>query len=95
MFLVHHATWSVNSICHAYGQRTFATPDRSTNQGLVALATLGEGWHNNHHACPTAARHGLGRWQPDPTWWLIRCLERLGWARAVIQPHARVAREAP
>ena len=89
MVLAHHATWAVNSLCHAQGSRAYATADRSTNHALVALATLGEGWHNNHHAFPTSACHGLGRWQADPTYGLIRLLARLGLASAVVLPDAR------
>jgi stearoyl-CoA desaturase (delta-9 desaturase) len=76
--LVHHATWCVNSICHAHGARPHETRDRSTNHALVAWLTMGEGWHNNHHASPVAARHGQGWRQPDVTWFLIESLERLG-----------------
>ena len=61
VFLLHHATWSVNSICHMYGRRPFATSDESRDNWLVALVSLGEGWHHSHHAFPTSARHGLRR----------------------------------
>jgi stearoyl-CoA desaturase (delta-9 desaturase) len=74
LFLVHHATWLVNSWCHWAGDRPNATPDSSTNAWGCALLTLGEGWHNNHHAAPASARHGRGWRQPDPTYWLVRAL---------------------
>ena len=78
IFLVHHVTWSVNSVCHTFGSRAFATPDRSRNQWMVGLLGMGEGWHNNHHAFPRSARHGLDRWQVDVSAWLIATLEYLG-----------------
>jgi stearoyl-CoA desaturase (Delta-9 desaturase) len=83
IFLVHHVTWSVNSVCHTFGRRAFATPDRSRNHWLVGLLAMGEGWHNNHHAFPRSAIHGLDRWQLDSSAWLITALERLGLAMEV------------
>jgi stearoyl-CoA desaturase (Delta-9 desaturase) len=83
MFYVHHITWSVNSVCHTFGRRSFETSDRSRNQWTVGLLALGEGWHNNHHAFPRSAIHGLDRWQFDASAWLIVGLERLGFARDV------------
>jgi stearoyl-CoA desaturase (delta-9 desaturase) len=80
VFFVHHATWSVNSVCHLWGKRPFETRDESRNNPLVALVGLGEGNHNNHHAFPRSARHGLQRWQLDPTWWLIWTMEQTGLA---------------
>lgn len=77
---VWHATWSVNSLAHRYGYRSYATKDDSRNNIFVALATFGEGWHNNHHGRPRDARHGRGRREPDATYLLIRCLARLGLA---------------
>ncbi len=77
IFVTHHATWSVNSICHLWGTRDFATRDDSRNNPAVALVSLGEGWHNNHHAHPQSARHGLRWFQIDPTWILIWTLLRL------------------
>jgi stearoyl-CoA desaturase (delta-9 desaturase) len=79
VFLVHHVTWSVNSLCHVLGGRPFASRDASTNFWPVALLTFGEGWHNNHHAFPASARHGLLRGQVDGNAWLIGVLARLGW----------------
>jgi stearoyl-CoA desaturase (delta-9 desaturase) len=78
IFLFHHATFSVNSICHLFGRRPYRSRDEARNNWSVALLTFGEGWHNNHHAFPTSARHGLERRQLDLSWWAIRGLERLG-----------------
>jgi len=78
MFLVHHATWSVNSICHMYGTHPFDSGDHSRNNWLIAFVTLGEGWHHNHHAFPTSAKHGLGKLQLDPGYGLIKGLEKVG-----------------
>ena len=86
VFLLHHATWSVNSICHMYGKRPFETEDESRNNWLVAFVSLGEGWHHSHHAFPTSARHGLQRLQFDPSYALIKLFERFGWAWNVKQP---------
>jgi stearoyl-CoA desaturase (delta-9 desaturase) len=96
IFLMHHATWSVNSICHMYGQRPFVTDDESRNNWVVALVSLGEGWHHNHHAFPTSARHGLRPLQVDPSYAIICLLERVGLARNVRRPSERdVARKLP
>jgi stearoyl-CoA desaturase (delta-9 desaturase) len=76
-----HTTWFVNSLAHMYGRRPFATADDSTNNWFVALLTFGEGWHNNHHAHPTSARHGLRWYQFDLNWVTLRFLEMLGLAR--------------
>lgn len=73
-----HATFMVNSVCHVWGGRPNRTGDTSTNNGVVALFALGEGWHNNHHAFPFSARHGLRWWQFDLTWLLLRGMERIG-----------------
>jgi stearoyl-CoA desaturase (Delta-9 desaturase) len=78
IFLVHHVTYSINSLCHTFGRRVFDTDDHSRNLAWLALPALGESWHNNHHAFPTSAVHGLGRRQPDPSAWVIAGLERLG-----------------
>jgi len=94
MFFVHHITWSVNSVCHTFGRRAFATPDRSRNQWLVGLLGMGEGWHNNHHAFPRSAVHGLDRWQLDVSAWVIAAFERLGLATEVQRiPHDVIARK--
>ncbi|HEV2914976.1 MAG TPA: fatty acid desaturase [Pyrinomonadaceae bacterium] len=78
-----HATWLVNSATHMWGTRRFVTTDDSTNNFLVAILTFGEGWHNNHHAHPTAARHGLTWYEIDVNWWGIRGLQLLGLAKSV------------
>ncbi len=78
IFLTHHITWSVNSICHTFGSRDFQTRDASRNNFIVGLLAFGEGWHNNHHAFPRSAFHGLRWWQIDISAYLIRGLERLG-----------------
>ena len=76
IFLTHHVTWSVNSVCHTFGSRPFQTKDRSRNEWIVGLLALGEGWHNNHHAFPRSAVHGLFWWQFDFSAMTIRLLER-------------------
>ena len=73
--LMHHATWSVNSICHFFGYRSYGTSDESRNNPLIAVLSLGEGWHNNHHAFPTSARHGLRWFEFDLSYMVIRTLE--------------------
>ncbi|MGH9942644.1 MAG: acyl-CoA desaturase [Pyrinomonadaceae bacterium] len=78
-----HATWLVNSATHLWGARRFETDDDSRNSWWVALLSFGEGWHNNHHAHPTAARHGLTWYEVDVNWWCIRALERLGLASGI------------
>lgn len=78
-----HATWLVNSATHMWGKRRFPTRDDSRNNWWVALLTFGEGWHNNHHAHPTSARHGLAWYELDVTWIHIRLLQKLGLAKAV------------
>jgi stearoyl-CoA desaturase (delta-9 desaturase) len=97
IFLLHHATFSINSLCHFFGRRSFATGDHSRNLAWLAPITFGEAWHNNHHAFPTSARHGLGRHQPDPGAWLIGGLERcrLAWGVVRVRPeHQRAKRIA-
>jgi stearoyl-CoA desaturase (delta-9 desaturase) len=74
--LLHHVTWSINSVCHIWGARPYASPDHSRNNPIFGLLAFGEGWHNNHHAFPTSARHGLKWWQVDLTWYTIRLLEK-------------------
>jgi stearoyl-CoA desaturase (Delta-9 desaturase) len=86
VFLLHHVTWSVNSICHFYGKRPFETKDESTNNWLLSLLSFGESWHNNHHAFPTSARHGLGRGQIDVSASIIGALARAGLVRGVKAP---------
>jgi stearoyl-CoA desaturase (Delta-9 desaturase) len=86
VFVMHHFTYSINSLCHVFGRRDYETPDESRNLALIALPTLGEAWHNNHHAFPTSAVHGLGRWQVDPSGGVILALERLGLIWDVVRP---------
>ena len=85
IFFVHHITWSVNSVCHFLGTRRFDTDDRSTNVFWLALPSLGESWHHNHHAFPRSAVHGLKRWELDPSALIIGTMEKLGLARNVIR----------
>jgi stearoyl-CoA desaturase (delta-9 desaturase) len=85
IFFVHHVTWSVNSVCHFVGSRRFDTEDRSTNVFWLALPSLGESWHHNHHAFPRSASHGLRRGEIDPSAGIIAILEKLGIARNVIR----------
>jgi stearoyl-CoA desaturase (Delta-9 desaturase) len=83
IFLVHHVTWSVNSLCHLWGSQPYRTGDHSRNNFLFGALGLGEGWHNNHHAFPTSARFGLRWWQIDVGYWLIHVMTRLGLASKV------------
>ncbi len=83
VFFVHHVTWSVNSVCHTWGARPYATQDRSRNNWLVGLLAMGEGYHNSHHRWPRAAIHGMDRWQFDASAWLIQVLEKVHLARNV------------
>jgi stearoyl-CoA desaturase (delta-9 desaturase) len=94
IFFVHHVTWSVNSVCHFLGSRRFATDDHSTNVFWLALPSLGESWHHNHHAFPRSAVHGLKRWEPDPSGLIIATMERVGLARNVVRisPERQVER---
>lgn len=84
--LQHHVTWSVNSICHMVGDRPYASRDRSTNFWPLAVLSMGESWHNTHHADPTCARHGVDRGQVDISALVIRGLERVGLATDVRWP---------
>ena len=84
--LLHHVTWSINSICHTIGSRPFASRDRSTNFWPLAILSAGESWHNLHHADPTCARHGVLRGQIDISARTIWIFEKLGWARDVKWP---------
>ena len=96
IFLCHQLTFSINSLCHYFGRRDYATGDESRNLAWLAPVTLGEAWHNNHHACPTSARHGLERWQLDFSALLIGAMERLGlvWDVVRITPERRRAKAA-
>jgi stearoyl-CoA desaturase (delta-9 desaturase) len=96
MLVVHHVTYSINSICHFAGRRGFETPDESRNVAWLAPFTFGEAWHNNHHAFPTSARHGLTRWQFDPSAYVIAALEKVGlaWDVVRISPEKMAAKSA-
>jgi stearoyl-CoA desaturase (Delta-9 desaturase) len=85
MLVLHHATYSINSLCHFFGKRQFKTTDESRNLAWLSVFTFGEAWHNSHHAFPTSARHGLGRWQFDPSAWVIWALEKTGLAWDVVR----------
>ncbi len=86
IFVVHHTTWSINSICHMFGASPFDSKDESRNNVACALLTFGEGWHNNHHAFPTSARHGLFWWQLDMVYILIKTLSAIGLASDIRLP---------
>ena len=96
VFFVHHVTWSVNSVCHFLGTRRFEVDDQSTNVFWLALPSLGESWHHNHHAFPRSAVHGLRRWELDPSALLIATMERVGLAWNVIRiaPERQAAKAA-
>jgi stearoyl-CoA desaturase (Delta-9 desaturase) len=89
IFITHHITWSINSICHVFGQRDFEAHDQSRNNWLCGVLGLGEGWHNNHHAFPTSARHGLYWWQIDASWLVIRGMQAVGLVWNVVLPSER------
>jgi stearoyl-CoA desaturase (Delta-9 desaturase) len=95
MLFLHHVTYSINSICHFFGRRGFATPDRSGNVSWLALPSMGESWHNNHHAFPTSAAHGLRWWQIDISALVIAAMEKVGlvWDVVRVTPE-RQARKA-
>jgi stearoyl-CoA desaturase (Delta-9 desaturase) len=94
MFVLHHATYSINSLCHMFGRQPFGTKDESRNLAWLAPFTFGEAWHNNHHAFPTSAVHGMRRWQLDPSAGLIWMLEKLGlvWDVVRISPKRQAAK---
>ncbi|HEX3690921.1 MAG TPA: fatty acid desaturase [Solirubrobacteraceae bacterium] len=85
IFFVHHVTWSVNSVCHFFGRRRFDIDDHSTNVGWLAVLSLGESWHHNHHAFPRSAYHGLRRWEVDPSGLIIAGMQRVGLAWNVVR----------
>jgi stearoyl-CoA desaturase (Delta-9 desaturase) len=95
LLVVHHVTYSINSLCHFFGRRRFDTDDESRNLLWLSLLTFGESWHNNHHAFPTSAMHGMRRWELDPSALVIRGLERVGlvWDVVRVDPE-RQARKA-
>jgi stearoyl-CoA desaturase (delta-9 desaturase) len=90
VFLVHHVTWSVNSVCHLWGTRPYPERDHSRNNLVLGILALGEGWHNNHHAFPTSARHGLRWWQIDVSYYVILLLALLRLAWKIRLPDRRV-----
>ncbi len=94
IFFVHHITWSVNSVCHFFGSRRFDVEDHSTNVGWLAVLSLGESWHHNHHAFPRSAYHGLRWWEIDPSGAIIGLMERVGlaWNVVRIAPERQQAR---
>ena len=96
IFFVHHVTWSINSVCHFFGRRRFETDDMSTNVFWLALPSLGESWHHNHHAFPRSAKHGLRWWELDPSALVIAGMARIGLARNVVRidPARQREREA-
>ncbi len=94
--LLHHVTWSINSICHTFGSEEFEVRDKSRNVAWLAIASFGESWHNLHHADPTCARHGALKGQLDPSARVIWALEKLGWAYDVRWPDEdRLAAKRP
>jgi stearoyl-CoA desaturase (Delta-9 desaturase) len=95
MLVVHHVTYSINSLCHFFGRQAYDTGDESRNLAWLAPFTFGEAWHNNHHAFPTSYEHGMRRWQLDPSRAVIRGLEKMGlvWDVVRISPE-RQARKA-
>jgi stearoyl-CoA desaturase (Delta-9 desaturase) len=94
IFFVHHVTWSVNSVCHYLGTRRFDVDDHSTNVAWLAIPSLGESWHHNHHTFPRSARHGLRWWEIDPSALIIAAMERVGlaWNVVRIAPERQAAR---
>ena len=99
VFLLHHVTWSINSVCHFFGRKRFAIEDESRNVFWLAPLSMGEAWHHNHHAFPTSAFHGLSPWErvADPTGLLIALLEKLGiiWNVVRISPERQKAKALP
>jgi stearoyl-CoA desaturase (Delta-9 desaturase) len=95
IFFVHHITWSINSVCHFFGRQRFDTKDESRNVFWLALPSLGEAWHHNHHAFPSSAMHGLRWWEIDVSGLVIRGLERIGlaWKVERVTPERLAARE--
>jgi stearoyl-CoA desaturase (Delta-9 desaturase) len=95
-FFLHHITWSINSVCHYFGRRRFPLEDQSTNVAWLALPSLGEAWHHNHHAFPRSASHGLRAWEIDVSALVIRALQRAGlaWNVVRIPPERQAAKAA-
>lgn len=91
LFFSNHLTyWCINSVLHGVGSRPYRTRDRSTNLWILSLFTFGQGWHNNHHACPPAAVMGHRPWELDPGAWLLYLFRRLGWVHRIIRPTAKL-----
>jgi stearoyl-CoA desaturase (Delta-9 desaturase) len=97
IFLAHHVTWSINSVCHFFGSRRFAVEDHSTNVFWLAPLSMGESWHHNHHTFPRSAFHGLKKWEFDPTGLTIRAMRRtkLAWNVVEITPERQQEKLAP
>ena len=93
IFLQHHVTWSVNSVCHFFGKRRFDVEDHSTNVFWLAIPSFGESWHHNHHAFPRSAAHGLKWYEIDPSQMLIGLMKRVGlaWDVVTITPERQAA----
>lgn len=89
IFVSHHITWSINSVCHVFGKRHFHSNDHSTNNVICGVLAMGEGWHNNHHAFPSSAKHGLLWYQFDMSWMVIRSMKALGLAWNIRLPSER------
>ncbi len=92
VFLVQHVTFSINSVCHLWGRRPFRSRDESRNNAIFGVLAFGEGWHNNHHAFPTSARHGLAWWQFDLSYVIIRMMAWVGLATSVKVPSSNAIR---
>jgi len=94
LLVLHHVTYSINSLCHFFGRQAFQTKDESRNLFWLSFFTFGEAWHNNHHAFPTSHAHGLRAWQFDPSAWVIRGLEKSGlaWDVVRISPERQAAK---
>jgi stearoyl-CoA desaturase (delta-9 desaturase) len=99
VFMLHHVTWSINSVCHFFGRRRFDIDDESRNVGWLSILSFGESWHHNHHAFPTSAFHGLKPAEAalDPSGWIIRAMEKLGlvWNVVRVSPEKQAAKAIP
>jgi stearoyl-CoA desaturase (Delta-9 desaturase) len=97
IFMLHHVTWSINSVCHFFGRRRFDIEDHSTNVFWLALPSFGESWHHNHHAFPRSAVHGLKWWEVDTSAMVIRAMKRLhlAWNVVEITPERQAQKMAP
>ena len=96
VLVLHHSTYSINSLCHFFGRRRFNTKDESRNLFWLSFFTFGEAWHNNHHAFPTSAEHGMRRWEFDPSAYVIRGMEKLGlvWDVVRVSPERQATKLA-